>query len=103
METKRKRKVYDCVNCKQIKEIIAKKMCNSCYRYTRLRENPRALELRRISSLKANRKISGIPFDAPKKKTSDQRIINNSETWAIQYLLDLGYEIRKPEKQEQQV
>lgn len=91
----KKRKEGCCVKCNAFKEIYAKGLCANCYQYNRLRENPRSLELKRLSSLKYNRKFSGIPLDAPIKKTSDRRIINNTENWAIQYLLNLGYEIKK--------
>ena len=94
----RKRKENNCSECNQFKEIVAKGLCQNCYAFKRIRENPRALELRRLASLKSNRKVSGIPLDAPKRKTNNERIINNKENWAIDYLLSLGYEIRKAEK-----
>ena len=93
-----KRKSGICLKCNAMKEISAKGLCSNCYTYQRIRTDARALELRRLASLKYNRKLSGIPLDAPVKETNNQRIIKNTEAWAIQYLWDRGYEIRKTEE-----
>ena len=99
----KRRKEGLCIKCQEIKEIVAKGFCSNCYVYKRIRENPRALQLRRLNSLRSNRKISGIPLDAPLRNTNNQRIINNDEAWAIQCLLELGYEIRKKDKTKNKV
>lgn len=56
------------------------------------------MEKKREHSRRYNRKIAGIPLDAPVKFTNNQRIINYTEAWCIQYLLDRGYEIRKKDE-----
>ena len=96
-----KRKTGTCLKCCATKEIVAKGFCGNCYRYLRIRENAHALYKKRMSSLRYNRKLSGIPLDAPIKETNNQKIIKNTEAWAIQYLWDRGYEIRKIEKNEE--